>query len=82
MIAYPMRYRGPFEYEKFILNIMQYANEVTYLSQYELTGTTNGLEDYISLQSIYQDFLKTFNTFYDEEGVSTVYYRYQISLGK
>ena len=26
MIHYNMRYRGPYEYEKFILNIFQYAN--------------------------------------------------------
>lgn len=27
MITYNIRYRGPFEYEKFILNIMQNYNE-------------------------------------------------------
>ena len=28
MIFYNMRYRGPYEYEKFILNILQYTNTV------------------------------------------------------
>lgn len=27
MIHYNMRYRGPYEYEKFILNILQYWND-------------------------------------------------------
>ena len=27
MIHYNMRYRGPYEYEKFILNVLQFANE-------------------------------------------------------
>lgn len=27
MITYNIRYRGPFEYEKFVLNIMQHYNE-------------------------------------------------------
>lgn len=28
MIAYNMRYRGPYEYDKFALNILQYINLV------------------------------------------------------
>ena len=28
MILYNMRYRGPYEYEKFILNVFQYHNEI------------------------------------------------------
>ena len=27
MIHYNMRYRGPYEYEKFVLNVLQFANE-------------------------------------------------------
>ena len=26
MIHYNMRYRGPYEYEKFLLNVLQYSN--------------------------------------------------------
>lgn len=29
MITYNMRYRGPYEYDKFALNILQYKNTVT-----------------------------------------------------
>lgn len=28
MIAYNMRYRGPMEYDKFVLNFLQYYNEI------------------------------------------------------
>lgn len=28
MILYNIRYRGPFEYDKFVLNILQFMNEV------------------------------------------------------
>jgi len=28
MIIYNMRYRGPYEYDKLILNVLQYHNEV------------------------------------------------------
>ena len=31
MIKYNLRYRGPFEYDKMILNIFQFSNEVKYL---------------------------------------------------
>lgn len=39
MILYNMRYRGPYEYDKFALNIMQFANEVKRL-QGDLGDTT------------------------------------------
>ena len=28
MINYNMRYRGPYEYDKFILNVFQYSNAI------------------------------------------------------
>lgn len=28
MINYNMRYRGPYEYDKFVLNILQYSNAI------------------------------------------------------
>ena len=33
MITYNIRYRGPFEYEKFVLNIMQNYNETKALAE-------------------------------------------------
>ena len=39
MILYNMRYRGPYEYDKFVLNTMQYMNEAKRLGG-ELGDTT------------------------------------------
>lgn len=33
MILYNMRYRGPFEYDKFVLNIFQISNEAKLLTK-------------------------------------------------
>ena len=33
MIKYNFRYRGPFEYDKFVLNILQFHNEVRLLNE-------------------------------------------------
>lgn len=33
MILYNMRYRGPYEYEKTILNVFQYHNEILSLTK-------------------------------------------------
>lgn len=33
MILYNMRYRGPFEYDKFVLNIFQISNETKSLTK-------------------------------------------------
>ena len=44
MIVYNMRYRGPYEYDKFILNVFQFHNEMI-----DLEKTVNS--DYTSLAS-------------------------------
>lgn len=41
MIKYNLRYRGPFEYDKFILSILQYSNEVKYLQSSIQDGELN-----------------------------------------
>jgi hypothetical protein len=58
MITYNMRYRGPIEYEKFVLNILQYHNEVenTYSflmnkNKALLSGQQSVTEIYDSLQN-------------------------------
>lgn len=36
MIHYNMRYRGPYEYDKFVLNILQYSNDANdFLDDFE-----------------------------------------------
>lgn len=54
MIHYNMRYRGPYEHDKFVLNILQYSNDANdfladfekvqiYLTIKELENTVNEL---------------------------------------
>lgn len=45
MISYNMRYKGPLEYDKFVLNILQFATEVEYIQSLEL----NEDDEYISI---------------------------------
>lgn len=43
MITYNMRYRGPYEYDKFALNILQYINLVKDISSSVNKNTENNL---------------------------------------
>lgn len=36
MIVYNMRYRGPLEYDKFVLNILQFHNEIHAIAKKEI----------------------------------------------
>lgn len=45
MIKYNFRYRGPFEYDKFVLNILQFSNEVRYLEDAITNGELNLLNE-------------------------------------
>lgn len=47
MIHYNMRYRGAYEYEKFILNVLQYSNMA-----HNFTGELNELEEYKTLKEL------------------------------
>ena len=42
MIFYNMRYRGPYEYDKFILNIFQYCNLINDIKN-DLRDGENGV---------------------------------------
>lgn len=54
MILYNMRFRGPLEYDKFVLNVMQYSNEVNMIirdefneeGQHSLSSIKNVLNDH------------------------------------
>lgn len=41
MILYNMRYNGPYEYDKTVLNILQFHNEVNFINKYELSNIDN-----------------------------------------
>ena len=76
MINYNIRYRGPYEYDKFILNIFQYSNAI-YDFEYDLSNkgaytTINELKDTVDalLDQITQ-----------EKGFSDQVYRTLIMLG-
>lgn len=43
MITYNMRYRGPYEYDKFALNILQYINLVKDITSSVNKNTENNL---------------------------------------
>lgn len=50
MILYNMRNRGPYEYDKFTLNILQIHNAVTLSEMYELTANAANKEALIEIQ--------------------------------
>jgi len=45
MIKYNFRYRGPFEYDKFVLNVLQFSNEIRYLEDAITNGELNLLDE-------------------------------------
>ena len=55
MILYNMRYRGPFEYDKFVLNIFQIHNEVKMLvRKFNENEEDNLLDIYKDINQIYE----------------------------
>lgn len=55
MILYNMRYRGPFEYDKFVLNIFQIYNEVKMLvRKFNENEEGNLLDIYKDINQIYE----------------------------
>lgn len=72
MIHYNMRYRGPYEYEKFVLNIFQFANEVT-----DFITDAESIESYETLKSIQNEVNKLFIESTGPFGTSeTIYKRF------
>ena len=76
MINYNIRYRGPYEYDKFILNIFQYSNAI-YDFEYDLSSkgaytTINELKDTVDA---------LFDQITQERGFSDQVYRTLIMLG-
>ena len=48
MIVYNMRYRGPYEYDKLVLNVFQYHNLILRLKQ-EMQGEDCKLKEFTDL---------------------------------
>lgn len=57
MVKYNLRYRGPFEYDKMVLNTLQYDNEVKSMLRKIKTG------DYALLSKENNDFENQLNKF-------------------
>ena len=67
MIIYNNKYRGPLEYDKFILNVFQYLNEVNYLiedinvnqqSRKDIKDPESFKEKYVIINQLYDECLK------------------------
>ena len=56
MIAYNMRYRGPIEYDKICLNILQFWNEVQGMTHYELSNQQKSITNLDNTLSQYVQF--------------------------
>ena len=50
MILYNMRHRGPYEYDKFTLNVLQISNAVTLSELQELTVNSNNKNNLLEIQ--------------------------------
>lgn len=70
MISYNNRYRGPYEYDKFILNILQFHNIVEHLDTYEVNGATDAIDTIKSLHdevnTVFDDFISGHNSLSEE----------------
>ena len=70
MIFYNMRYRGPYELDKFSLNIFNYVN---YINEY-IYDTNNTSEDYRTLKALENNINEVFyNTVGDYQLCDQIY---------
>lgn len=83
MILYNMRYRGPYEYDKFVLNTLQISNAISLSETHELKSNELNKESLLTIESninnIYKDFIGTDN----KKGICDIIYEqsYKINGG-
>lgn len=70
MIHYNMRYRGPYEYEKFILNVLQYSNNA-----HDFSSEVNGLEEYETLKKLQDEVTDLHNKTVGDYGIAEQVYK-------
>lgn len=70
MIHYNMRYRGPYEYEKFVLNVLQYSNNA-----HNFSSEVNELEEYETLKEIQDNVTDLYNKSTGAYGTSEQCYK-------
>lgn len=67
MISYNNRYRGQIEYEKMLINILQFSNMVNCISNKELMDSDSNLNN---LKYIEEQLLNVLNELTENNGVS------------
>lgn len=75
MIVYNNRYRGPFEYEKFLLNILSFHNIVNEINTYE---NDNVIEDFNSVVSLKNEIDNIYSIFTGEKSIGDNIYDFII----
>lgn len=78
MIIYNNRFRGPFEYDKFALNILSFHNFVNYIEDYEIN---NKKSDFNSLKNIYKEVNNFYNKICCSDSLNDKIYRLIIQRG-
>lgn len=76
MINYNMRYKGPYEYDKFILNIFQYSNAI-----YDFENDLNKNSTFTTINEIKETVDSIYNQIIKENGLSDNIYKTLIMLG-
>lgn len=70
MIHYNMRHRGAYEYDKFVLNILQYANEAA-----DFADDLTKIKDYKTLKMLCDEINDLYNKSTGDSGLSQQCYR-------
>lgn len=75
MIIYNMRNRGPYEYDKFILNILQIHNAVTLSETNELNEFNNENDNLLYIKNNINMLYEKIQGNKKEEGLSEIIYK-------
>lgn len=76
MINYNIRYRGPYEYDKFILNVFQYSNAI-----YDFENDLTENSTFTTINEIKETVNSIYNHIIKEKGLSDSIYKTLIMLG-
>lgn len=74
MILYNMRNRGPYEYDKFTLNVLQIHNAVTLSEMQELKNANKNKDSLVQMQKEVNDVYETLVGSKDKIGLSEKQY--------
>lgn len=76
MINYNIRYRGPYEYDKFILNVFQYSNAI-----YDFENDMTNKGAYTTIKEVADTVDDIFDSVVRENGFNDKIYKTLIMLG-